>query len=147
MNFIDKIKTDMYLAMKEGAQYKSTVLRSTLAKLKDAEINNKKPISDNQCISIIKTMIKQRTESFNLYLKGNRKDLAKIEKKEYEILESYIPKTMSENEIKEIVLEAIKNSNATKINEIGKVMSSVMKNGGSQIDGRIANKLAQELLS
>jgi len=147
MNFINKIKADMYSAMKDGVKYKSTILRSTLAKLKDAEINNKKPISDKQCILIIKTMIKQRKESFNLYLKGDREDLANIEKKEYEILESYIPEIMSENEIKNIVIDAIKDSNATKINEMGKVMSLVMKIGGDQIDGKIANKFVRELLS
>ena len=147
MNFINKIKADMYSAMKDGVKYKSTILRSTLAKLKDAEINNNNPISDKQCISIIKTMIKQRKESFNLYLKGDREDLANIEKKEYEILESYIPEIMSENEIKNIVIDAIKDSNATKINEMGKVMSLVMKIGGDQIDGKIANKFVRELLS
>tara|TARA_Y100001970_G_C14019258_1_gene742616 strand:+ start:322 stop:765 length:444 start_codon:yes stop_codon:yes gene_type:complete len=147
MNFINKIKTDMYSAMKNGEQYKSTILRSALAKLKDAEINNKKPISDKQSISIIKTMIKQRKESFNLYRQGNREDLANIEKKEYQLLELYIPEIMSENEIKDIVLKAIKDSNATKINEMGKVMSLVMKIGGDQIDGKIANKFVQELLS
>ncbi len=137
----------MYSAMKNGEQYKSTILRSALAKLKDAEINNKKPISDKQSISIIKTMIKQRKESFNLYRQGNREDLANIEKKEYQLLELYIPEIMSENEIKDIVLKAIKDSNATKINEMGKVMSLVMKIGGDQIDGKIANKFVQELLS
>jgi len=147
MNLIKKIKTDMYSAMKDRIKYKSTILRSALAKLKDAEINNKKPMSDKECISIIKTMIKQRKESFNLYQKGNREDLANIEKKEYEILESYIPELMSENETKSIVIKAIKDSNATKINEMGKVMSLVMKIGGDQIDGKVANRIVRELLS
>ena len=147
MNLIKKIKTDMYSAMKDRIKYKSTILRSALAKLKDAEINNKKPITDKECISIIKTMIKQRKESFNLYQKGNREDLANIEKKEYEILESYIPELMSENETKSIVIKAIKDSNATKINEMGKVMSLVMKIGGDQIDGKVANRIVRELLS
>ena len=147
MSFIKKIKTDMYSAMKDRIKYKSTILRSALAKLKDAEINNKKPITDKECISIIKTMIKQRKESFDLYQKGNREDLANIEKKEYEILESYIPELMSENETKSIVIKAIKDSNATKINEMGKVMSLVMKIGGDQIDGKVANRIVRELLS
>ena len=147
MNLIKKIKTDMYSAMKDRIKYKSTILRSALAKLKDAEINNKKPITDKECISIIKTMIKQRKESFDLYQKGNREDLANIEKKEYEILESYIPELMSENETKSIVIKAIKDSNATKINEMGKVMSLVMKIGGDQIDGKVANRIVRELLS
>ena len=137
----------MYSAMKDRIKYKSTILRSALAKLKDAEINNKRLMSDKECISIIKTMIKQRKESFNLYQKGNREDLANIEKKEYEILESYIPELMSENETKSIVIRAIKDSNATKINEMGKVMSLVMRIGGDHIDGKIANRIVRELLS
>ena len=92
-------------------------------------------------------MIKQRKESVDLYLKGNRKDLANIEKKEYKTLEKYIPKMMSESEIKIIVEKAINDSNATKINEIGKVMSLVMKIGGDRIDGKIANEFVRELLS
>ena len=56
MSFIKKIKTDMYSAMKDRIKYKSTILRSALAKLKDAEIGNKKPMTDKECISIIKTM-------------------------------------------------------------------------------------------
>ena len=70
-----------------------------------------------------------------------------MKKKEYEILESYIPALISENETKSIVLQAIKDSNATKINEIGKVMSLVMKIGGDQIDGKVANRIVRELLS
>ena len=147
MSFIDKIKTDMYSAMKDKKQHKSIILRSALAKLKEAEINSKKPITDKQCISIIKTMIKQRKESVDLYHKGNRKDLANIEKKEYKTLEKYIPKMMSESEIKIIVEKAINDSNAKKINEIGKVMSLVMKIGGDRIDGKIANEFVRELLS
>lgn len=147
MSFIDKIKTDMYSAMKDKKQHKSIILRSALAKLKEAEINSKKPITDKQCISIIKTMIKQRKESVDLYLKGNRKDLANIEKKEYKTLEKYIPKMMSESEIKIIVEKAINDSNAKKINEIGKVMSLVMNIGGDRIDGKIANEFVRELLS
>ena len=73
--------------------------------------------------------------------------MANIEKKEYKTLEKYIPKMMSESEIKIIVEKAINDSNATKINEIGKVMSLVMKIGGDRIDGKIANEFVRELLS
>lgn len=147
MSFINKIKTDMYSAMKEGDKPRSTVLRSVLAKLKDTEINKKEKVSEKQSKAIIKTMIKQRKESVDLYLKGGREELANIEKKEIKILETYMPKMMGAEETKELVLKIIKDHGLTEINDIGKLMGLVMKNGEDKIDGKVANKFAQELLS
>ena len=147
MSFINKIKTDMYSAMKEGDKPRSTVLRSVLAKLKDTEINKKEKVSEKQSKAIIKTMIKQRKESVDLYLKGGREELANIEKKEIKILETYMPKMMGAEETKELVLKIIKDHSLTEINDIGKLMALVMKHGEDAIDGKVANKFAQELLS
>tara|TARA_Y100001970_G_scaffold202343_1_gene246298 strand:- start:1109 stop:1552 length:444 start_codon:yes stop_codon:yes gene_type:complete len=146
MSFINKIKTDMYSAMKEGDKPRSTVLRSVLAKLKDTEINKKEKVSEKQSKAIIKTMIKQRKESVDLYLKGGREELANIEKKEIKILETYMPKMMGAEETKELVLKIIKDHSLTEINDIGKLMGLVMKHGEDAIDGKVANKFAQELL-
>ena len=76
MSFIEKIKTEMYDAMKSGEKDKAGTLRTLLAKLKDKEINTRKELSEQDGLAVIKTLVKQRKESVALYEKANRPELA-----------------------------------------------------------------------
>ena len=80
MNFLDKIKTDMYDAMKSSDKDKAGTLRTLLAKLKDRQINNRKDLTEKDCISVIKTLVKQREEAADMYEKAGRESLAQKEK-------------------------------------------------------------------
>ena len=148
MNFLDKIKDDMYQAMKQNDKNKVRVLRSLLSKLKNKQIDNGGTLlNKKEAISIVKTSIKQLKESIVIYENAKRFELVDKDKNELLILKSYIPKMMSDEEIRTLVLEAIKESRVNNINQIGKVMPIIMKSGGSTIDGKKANMILKELLS
>ena len=146
MNFLDKIKTDMYDAMKSGDKDKAGTLRTLLAKLKDRQINNRKDLTERDCISVIKTLVKQREEAADMYEKAGRESLAQKEKYEFDVLNSYLPETMSEAETRNLVKSVISETNANGLMDMGKVMPLVMQKGGDAIDGKIANQILRELL-
>ena len=146
MNFLDKIKTDMYDAMKSGDKDKAGTLRTLLAKLKDRQINNRKDLTEKEGISVVKTLVKQREEAADMYEKAGRENLAKKEKFEFDILNSYLPQTMSEVETRNLVESVISETNANGLMDIGKVMPLVMQKGGDSIDGKMANQILRELL-
>tara|TARA_B100001758_G_scaffold184944_1_gene161665 strand:+ start:2442 stop:2885 length:444 start_codon:yes stop_codon:yes gene_type:complete len=146
MNFLDTIKSDMYDAMKSGDKDKAGTLRTLLAKLKDRQINNRKDLTEKDCISVIKTLVKQREEAADMYEKAGRDSLAQKEKIEFDILNSYLPEMMSEVEIRNLVESVISETNAKGIAEMGKVMPLVMQKGGDAIDGKMANQILRELL-
>ena len=146
MNFLDKVKTDMYDAMKSGDKDKAGTLRTLLAKLKDRQINNRKDLTERDCISVIKTLVKQREEAADMYEKAGRESLAQKEKYEFDVLNSYLPETMSEAETRNLVKSVISETNANGLMDMGKVMPLVMQKGGDAIDGKIANQILRELL-
>ena len=146
MNFLDTIKSDMYDAMKSGDKDKAGTLRTLLAKLKDRQINSRKDLTEKDCISVIKTLVKQREEAADMYEKAGRDTLAQKEKIEFDILNSYLPEMMSEVEIRNLVESVISETNAKGIAEMGKVMPLVMQKGGDAIDGKMANQILRELL-
>mgnify|MGYP003299436288 FL=1 len=146
MNYIEKIKEDMYAAMKSKDKVKATILRSLLSNLKKIEIEKKEPIAEPEYLSIVKKMVKQLKESIDVYSQAGRIELAEKEKSELSIIEAYLPKQFSEEEISELIKNIISEISAKNISDIGKVMAIVMKKGGGKVDGGIANRIAKELL-
>ena len=146
MNYIEKIKEDMYAAMKSKDKVKATILRSLLSNLKKIEIEKKEPIAEPEYLSIVKKMVKQLKESIDVYSQAGRIELAEKEKSELSIIEAYLPKQFSEEEILELIKNIISEISAKNISDIGKVMAIVMKKGGGKLDGGIANRIAKELL-
>ena len=146
MNYIEKIKEDMYAAMKSKDKVKATILRSLLSNLKKIEIEKKEPIAEPEYLSIVKKMVKQLKESIDVYSQAGRIELAEKEKSELSIIEAYLPKQFSEEEILELIKNIISEISAKNISDIGKVMAIVMKKGGGKVDGGIANRITKELL-
>ena len=146
MSLFKKIQSDMYTAMKAGEKETTNTLRTTLAKLKDKQIDKRDELSEEETIKIIQTLVKQRKESIELFTKGGRDELADIEKNEKNLLLNYLPQMMSEKDIKNIVENVINELSATSLSEMGKIMPEVMKRGRGLIDGKTAQKLVQELL-
>ena len=146
MNYIEEIKEDMYVAMKSKDKVKATILRSLLSNLKKIEIEKKEPIAEPEYLSIVKKMVKQLKESIDVYSQAGRIELAEKEKSELNIMEAYLPKQFSEEEISELIKNIISEISAKNISDIGKVMAIVMKKGGGKVDGGIANRIAKELL-
>ena len=103
MKHFKKIQSDMYQAMKSGEKEKANTLRSILAKLKDKQIEKRTDLTQEEEIKTLQTLVKQRKESIDLYQKGGRDELVDQETKEMDIINSYLPKMMDDEKIKEIV--------------------------------------------
>ena len=146
MTHFEKIQADMYEAMKSGEKVKANALRSVLSKLKDKQIEKREPLSSEEEIRILQTLVKQRKESISLYEKGGRSELVDIEKQEMSIINSYLPKMMSEDDIKDIVKNVIDSTGASSMSDMGKVMPEVMRQGKGLIDGKTAQKFVSEML-
>jgi uncharacterized protein YqeY len=146
MTHFEKIQADMYEAMKSGEKVKANTLRSVLSKLKDRQIEKREPLSKEEEIKILQTLVKQRKESIDLYEKGGRNELVDIEKQEMSIINSYLPKMMSEDDINVIVKNVIDSTGASSMSDMGKVMPEVMRQGKGLIDGKTAQKFVSEML-
>ena len=146
MTHFEKVQVDMYAAMKSGEKEKANTLRNVLSKLKDKQIEKRETLSIEEEIKILQALVKQRKESIDLYEKGGRSELVAIEVQEMNIINSYLPKMMSDDSIKDIVKNVIENSGANSISDMGKVMPEVMKQGKGLIDGKTAQKFVSEML-
>ena len=146
MKLLDRITKDMYISMKAGDKTKANTLRSVIAKLKDRYISSRKDLSIQDELNVLKTLAKQRKESFEIFTKANRVDLADKEQLELKILNEYLPRMMNKDESTRFIQNIISEIGATNLSEMGKIMPLVMKRGEGKIDGKLANSILRELL-
>ncbi len=147
MSLEKKIEKDLIIALKAKEETKLSTLRFLKAALKNYAIEKKaKELKDRDIISIIRKQIKQRRDSMEAYEKGNRPDLLEKEKKELEILKTYMPEELSVDELKKIVSQAIEEAGAKTTREMGKVMSLVIPKVEGRADGKTISKLVVEEL-
>ena len=152
MSLRESIESDYKTALKSKDKNKISTYRLILSGIKDLDIANrsgpqKKETDDEDIKKLLKKMIKQRNESIEVYKKNNRDDLLKIEKQEQEILSSYLPKQMNEEETKRICVEIINSTKALSIKDMGKVMGELKKNYSDTLDFSLAGKVLKELLN
>ena len=147
MVLYEKIQSDMYTAMKAGEKEKASTLRTVLAKLKDKQIDAREPLSEKDEIKVMQTLVKQRKESIDLYQKGGRSELAEAESFELEIINTYLPEMMNEDDVRKLIEEIIEQTSAQSMADLGKVMPQIMKQGKGFIDGKTAQRIVSELLS
>ena len=126
--------------------------RLILSSIKDLDISNrsgpnKKETDDEDIKKLFKKMAKQRAESIDIYKKNNRTDLLEVEQNEYNILTSFLPKQLGEEETKKICLELISKLGASSVKDMGKVMSELKKLHSDEIDFAKAGPLIKELLN
>ena len=148
----EKIDTDYKNALKSKDKIQISTYRLILSGIKDLDIvnrsgSNKKETNDEDIKKLLKKMIKQRSESIEVYKKNNRQDLLEVEEKESEILSGYLPKQLSEEETKKICEETINKVNANSIKDMGKVMGELKKNYSDNIDFSKAGALLKDLLN
>ena len=146
MSLLQNITDEMYLSMKSGDKDKANTLRTLISKLKDQQIKLRKDISDEEALKIIKTLVKQRKESAEIYSKAGRKELAEKENFEISILDNYLPKLMSEEDVLSLIKKIVDETNAKDLSDIGKVMPLVMQRGKGKVDGKIANRILRSIL-
>ena len=152
MSLRESIESDYKTALKSKDKNKISTYRLILSGIKDLDINNrsgaeKKETDDEDIKKLLKKMIKQRSESIELYKKNNRKDLQDIEEQEVETISQYLPKQISEEDTKKICEEVIKSTGANSIKDMGKVMGELKKNNADSIDFSKAGAIIKELLN
>lgn len=144
----EKILNDYKEAMKNRDTLKSSVLSFLRADMMNFALAKKKEkLDDSEVISAIKKQIKQRQDSIEQFTKGARLEMAEKEKKESEILKTYLPAELSADEIKKVIEEAIASTNAQGIKDMGRVMKEVTAKVSGQADGKLVSGLVRERLS
>ena len=146
------IETEYKNALKSKDKIKISTYRLILSSIKDLDISNrsgpnKKETDDKDIKKLIKKMMKQRAESIDIYKKNNRSDLLEIEQNEFNILSSFLPKQLSNEDTKKICVEIISKLGANSIKDMGKVMGELKKQHADEIDFSKAGTLLKELLS
>jgi len=152
MSLRDKIDADYKNALKSKDKIQISTYRLILSSIKDLDISNrsdpnKKDANDEDIKRLLKKMIKQRSESIDIYKKNNRKDLLEVEEKESEILSGYLPKQLNEEETKKICIETVSKMGACSIKDMGKVMGELKKQYSDSLDFAKAGSLLKELLN
>lgn len=139
----EKILDDFKKAMKDKDALKTSTLSFLRSELKNAAIDKRKQaLDDAEVTAVIKKQIKQRQDSIDKFKQGSRQDLADKESKELEILKSYLPQGVSEEEIRAAVDEVVKAAGASSAQDMGKVMKELL----ARFAGRADNKLVSELV-
>ena len=152
MSLREKIETQYKSAVKSRDKSKISTYRLILSGIKDLDIKNrsgvdKKDTDDSDISKLLKKMIKQRSESIEVYKKNNRDDLLKIEQQEVEILSTYLPKQLSENETLKLCNDVVAKLGAKDVKDMGKIMGELKKNHSDSIDIAIAGKVLKNILS
>tara|TARA_Y100000590_G_scaffold226928_1_gene256233 strand:- start:2039 stop:2500 length:462 start_codon:yes stop_codon:yes gene_type:complete len=152
MSLRDKIESDYKSAVKSKDKNKISTYRLILSGIKDLDISNrsgveKKETDENDIKKLLKKMIKQRSESIEVYKKGNRNDLLEIEQNEINVLTDYLPKQLGEEETKKLCSEIVAKTGASSIKDMGKVMGELKKNHSDSIDFSKAGSILKEILN
>ena len=152
MSLKEKIETNYKNSLKSKNKIEISTYRLILSSIKDLDIanrsgSNKKETDDEDIKKLLKKMIKQRAESIDIYLKNNRKDLLEVEQKEHEIISSFLPKQLNEDETRKICIETISNLKASSIKDMGKVMGALKKQHLANMDFAKAGVILKNLLN
>jgi len=113
----------------------------------EVDLEKESQLTDEEVVEILSSEVKKRKEAIEEFEKGGRKDLAEREKKELEILQNYLPKQLSEEEVKNLAKEVIKEVEAKEIKDMGRVMSELMPKVKGRTDGSLVSKIVKELLT
>lgn len=147
----DQIMADLKQAMKDKDKDRLRVLRSLKSKLLEREINERKEgeatLSDEQTIEVLMKAAKQRKESIEQFEEGGRDDLAESEKEELQVIESYLPEMLSEEEVRDIAREKIEELGAEDMSDMGQVMGAMMQELKGKAEGSLVSKVVKEELS
>ena len=152
MSLKQTIENEYKNALKSKDKNKISTYRLILSSIKDLDIvnrsgPNKKETDDEDIKKLLKKMVKQRAESIDIYKKNNRTDLLEVEQNEYDILTSFLPKQLSEEETKKICADVISKIGANSLKDMGKVMGERKKTHAEEIDFSKAGSIIKELLN
>ncbi len=147
MDLKTRLNEDYKAALRSGDKLRVSVIRLLTALIKNREVDKRGPLMDTEVVQAITTSCKQRQEAIEQYRQGGRGDLADKEAAELAILQSYLPAALTSQELQAMVLEAVREVQATSLKEMGKVMGILMPRLTGRADGKVVNMLVREALS
>lgn len=146
MTLKDKLKEDLKSAMKEKDTIRKNVVQLIKAGVLQVEKDSKVTLDDDGVLNVIAKQLKQRRDSLPEYEKSGRDDLISQLKREMDILMEYLPPQLSHEELEAIVKQAVEETGAQSVKDMGKVMAAVMPKTKGRADGKEINRIARELL-
>ena len=147
MTLEERLVEEMKEAMKANDKLRLSTIRMIRSSVKNKEIELRKPLDDEAVQRVIQGMVRKGEESLEQFKLGGRMDLVEKESQEIEILKSYLPQALTQEEMIKIVDETIQEVQATSLKDLGKVMKSVMPKLQGKADGKLINQLVKERLS
>lgn len=147
MSTKEQIKHDLKVALKERQEIRLSTLRLLLSEIHNLEIQKRKPVTDDDCFKVLSGALKKRRESAEQFLAGNREDLATKEEAEAEIIQSYMPQALSDEELKTVIESVIKESGAAHTSDFGRVMKAVMEKVKGRAEGIKISQMVKALLT
>ena len=148
MTLQDKIQSHLADAMRSKDQLRLGVLRMMKTAVKNKEIDKMKPLEENEVVAVLNTLVKQRKDSIDQFRKGGREELAQKEEAEIKVIEEYLPAAASDDDIRQAIADAIQETGAASIKDMGKVMKATMaRSAGKTADGSRVSQLVKEKLS
>ena len=146
MSLMEKLTADMKEAMKQGEKERLSVIRLVRGSVRQAEIDGKKTLSDDEIIGVITKEVKMRRDSIEEFERGGRSDLVEKTQAEIAILMPYLPAQLSPDEVRQLVETAIAEVGATTAKDMGKVMGVLMPRVKGRADGKLVNEIVRSLL-
>lgn len=151
MGLQDTLKNDLKDAMKARDDVRLRTIRSLRAALKEKEISERHgdevQLSDEQAMAVVQKQAKQRRDAIEQYQAAGRDDLVAKEQEELDIIETYLPRQLGDDEIRRVLEDLIEATGATSMSDMGKVMGAAMQQLRGKADGRRINEIARTLLS
>jgi len=143
----DSIQSDQIKYLKEGNKEDSSTLRFALSFINKEEKDKNIVLNDSEVIKVLKSMIKRNKDSYDQFMNASRQELADKEKKEMDLLSTYLPEVLGEVETEEIVKKIITELDITSIKEMGKAMGMIKNNHGYSVDMSLVSTFIKKLLS
>ncbi|MBX3327027.1 GatB/YqeY domain-containing protein [Nitrospira sp. CMX1] len=148
MSLYDRLTEDLKLAMKSRDQLRMDVIRMIKAAVLNKEVELKRDLDDAEMSRVMTTLVKQRRESVEQFEKAQRQELAAKERQEIEIIEAYLPKPISPEELETLVTSVVADTGSRSMKDMGAVMKAVMARlGGQTVDGKHVSELVKRKLS
>jgi uncharacterized protein YqeY len=147
MSLEERLLEEMKEAMKSNDKARLSTIRMIRSAVKNKEIEVRNRLDDDAVAKVIQGMVRRGEESVAQFQAGGRADLVDKEKKEIEILKSFLPQAMTQEEIQKVIDQSIEETQASSMKDLGKVMKVIMPKLGGKVDGKLVNQLVKERLS
>ena len=147
MSLKDQLEDGLKAAMKSGDRVAVAAIRLSLSEIKNAIIDKRRPLEDNEIVNILRSGVKKRQESIEMFAKGGRQELVEKETAEIKVIEGFLPAGLSAAELEALVVEAIAETGAASMKDIGKIMKLIVPRIAGRADGAEVNKLIKARFS